>query len=84
MNYHSKGDEEKLNPGHSDVRSVLRIAGPFVLFAGLVFVAVGMISFFSSFGSFEPPRHFWCTFVVDASKWQDQETARERNDASRG
>ena len=26
-------------------------------------MAVGMISFFAAFGSFQPPRLFWCCFV---------------------
>ncbi|MBI2948490.1 MAG: hypothetical protein HYY23_12670 [Verrucomicrobia bacterium] len=48
---------------HTAVRSFLRIAGPIVALVGLSFLAVGMTSFFSSFGSFEPPRFFWCGFV---------------------
>jgi hypothetical protein len=34
-----------------------------VAFAGLIFTIVGFGSFFSSFGSFGPPRYFWCAFV---------------------
>ena len=30
---------------------------------GLVFVVIGIGSFFASFGSFGPPRYFWCAFV---------------------
>ena len=26
-------------------------------------MAIGLISFFSAFGSFGPPRYFWCAFV---------------------
>jgi hypothetical protein len=29
----------------------------------LLFMIVGYGSFFASFGSFEPPRFFWCAFV---------------------
>jgi hypothetical protein len=50
-------------PSHSTVTAVLRIAGPFLLLVGLIFEAIGMISFFSSFGTFQPPRLFWCCFV---------------------
>lgn len=48
---------------HDQARSTLRILGPAVLGVGLIFVAVGMISFFSSIGSFQPPQYFWCCFV---------------------
>jgi hypothetical protein len=56
-------EEEKINPGHTQVRFVLRFVGPLVLAIGLLFVAVGFGSFFSSMGSFEPPRYFWCAFA---------------------
>jgi hypothetical protein len=57
-------EEEKINPGHTAIRSTLRVIGPLVLLVGVVFMAVGMISFFSSFGSFGgPPQYFWCCFV---------------------
>lgn len=56
-------DEERINPGHKGVRTVLRIAGPLTLAVGLVFAVVGFGSFFASFGSFESPRYFWCAFV---------------------
>ena len=56
-------DANRLNPGHTAVRSGLRVAGPLVLGLGLIFLIVGMVSFFSSMGSFEPPRLFWCCFV---------------------
>ena len=56
-------DENQLNPGHNVVRQVLRIVGPLTMAAGLVFTAIGLASFFSSFGSFGPPRYFWCAFI---------------------
>ncbi len=56
-------DEEKINPGHTQVRNTLRVVGPLVLAVGGLFMLVGLGSFFSSFGSFEPPRLFWCCFV---------------------
>ena len=55
--------EEKLNPNHTRIRSVLRTAGPIMLGTGVIFIIIGLGSFFSSFGSFEPPRYFWCAFV---------------------
>lgn len=42
---------------------MLRIAGPLVFAVGLIFTIAGVGSFFLSFGSFEPPRYFWCAFV---------------------
>jgi hypothetical protein len=41
----------------------LRVAGPLVALVGLLFLIVGMISFFSAFGGGGPPRLFWCCFV---------------------
>jgi len=54
------------NPGHrnqSNVRNALRIVGPTILVIGVGFVAVGLISFFSAFNSFDSPRYAWCSFV---------------------
>lgn len=56
-------EEERLNPGHHQFRAVLRVVGPAVFVLGVVFTGIGMISFFSAMGSFEPPRYFWCCFV---------------------
>lgn len=56
-------DEEKLNPGHGEVRDVLRVVGPVVLGLGAILVVIGIGSFFSSIGSFEPPKYFWCAFL---------------------
>lgn len=50
-------------PEHKAVRTFLRIAGPLIGLVGLAFLIVGVANFFSSFGSFEPPRLFWCCFV---------------------
>lgn len=48
---------------HTLKRGVLRIVGPAVIIVGVVFAAIGMGSFFSSAGTFEPPRYFWCAIV---------------------
>jgi len=53
----------EIDPGHGEVRGVLRIAGPAITGVGLVLTGVGFISFFSSFGTFQPPRCFWCAFL---------------------
>jgi uncharacterized membrane protein len=51
------------SPNHSRVRKALRIAGPLILIAGLVFVLIGMISFFSSMSNSRRPEYFWCAFL---------------------
>ena len=50
-------------PKHKRVRSFLRVAGVLVTASGLVFLIIGMVSFFSTFGGGGPPRFFWCCFV---------------------
>lgn len=61
-------EERRINPQHDAVRPVLRVLGPVLAVMGLVLMVAGMASFFLSFGSFgfgsfEPPRYFWCVFV---------------------
>lgn len=52
------------DPNHDALRDTLRVVGPLVVLVGLGFTAVGIGSFFSSFGSFGgPPQYFWCAFV---------------------
>ncbi|MCC7087298.1 MAG: hypothetical protein IT427_20030 [Pirellulales bacterium] len=51
------------NPKHVELRNTRRLAGPAIAAVGLVFTAIGLINFFSTFGSPEPPRLFWCVFV---------------------
>jgi hypothetical protein len=46
-----------------NIRTVLRVGGPVIAGVGMLFMIVGFGSFFASFGSFEPPRFFWCAFV---------------------
>jgi len=48
---------------HRGMRSFLRIAGPLVAGVGLVFLIIGMASFFSAFGGGDSPRLLWCAFV---------------------
>lgn len=45
------------------IRKKLRFFGLLILTAGIILTLIGMISFFSVFGSFEPPRFFWCAFL---------------------
>jgi hypothetical protein len=56
--------ENQLDPRHQEKRSALRTVGVLVLVAGVIFTAIGMISFFSAFGSMSgPPKYFWCAFI---------------------
>jgi hypothetical protein len=55
--------EPQIDPRHTSTKQVLRIVGPVLAGLGLLFTIIGFGSFFSSFGSFEPPRYFWCVFV---------------------
>ena len=48
---------------HQATRTLLRVAGPAIAFVALVFITIGAIDFFSSFGGFGPPKRFWCFFV---------------------
>lgn len=50
-------------PKHRGTRSFLRIAGLSVTAVGLIFLIIGLISFFSAFGTGGSPRLFWCCFV---------------------
>jgi hypothetical protein len=56
-------DNKLQSPQHSNIRTVLRVGGPAIAVVGLLFLMVGVGSFFSSFGTLEPPRYFWCAFV---------------------
>ena len=63
---------QKFNPGddsHAQLRIILRAAGPIIIVVGILFIAVGMIDFFSAMGGFEPPRLFWCFFVGIPLLW---------------
>src|SRR6266550_3913016 len=51
------------SPQHNAIRMVFQVGGPLLGIVGLIFTIVGLVSFFSSIGSFEPPRYFWCAFV---------------------
>ena len=50
-------------PKHKGARSFLRVAGPLIATVGLIFLIIGMASFFSAFGGGGTPRLFWCCFV---------------------
>jgi hypothetical protein len=52
-----------LDPRHERSQFLLRFLGLLVLGVGVLFSAVGLISFFAAFGTFQPPRYFWAVFV---------------------
>jgi hypothetical protein len=56
-------DDQLRSPQHIPVRKTLRIAGLVLLATGGLLTLIGMGSFFASFGSFGPPRFFWCAFL---------------------
>ncbi len=56
-------ENKLLLPHHTAARMVLRVGGPVIALIGLVLMIVGFGSFFAAFGSFEPPRYFWCVFA---------------------
>ena len=56
-------EETKIDPKHSSTRRTLRTLGPILAGIGLLLIVIGVGSFFASFGSFEPPRYFWCAFL---------------------
>lgn len=56
-------EEEKINPGHSSVRTALRVIGPILAVVGLIFIVAGLVGFFSAFGRMGPPKNAWCPFV---------------------
>lgn len=55
--------ESQMNSAHQETKAVLKIIGPCVAIMGLILALIGFGSFFTSFGSFEPPRFFWCAFL---------------------
>lgn len=56
-------EETKIDPKHTSTRHILRIVGPILAGIGLLLIIIGVGSFFASFGSFQPPRFFWCVFL---------------------
>ncbi|MGO9110750.1 MAG: zinc-ribbon domain-containing protein [Thermoguttaceae bacterium] len=56
-------EETKLDPLHASTRRTLRMLGPILAGIGLLLMIIGIGSFFASFGSFQPPRFFWCAFL---------------------
>ena len=55
--------KKEIGSQHTGARAVLRVVGPCLVVVGLIFMIVGMVSFFSAFGGSRPPRYFWCAFV---------------------
>jgi hypothetical protein len=56
-------DENRIDPGHAELRNTFRVVGPILLVIGGVFMAVGLVDFFGAFGGRHSPRFFWCLFL---------------------
>jgi hypothetical protein len=56
-------EEQKIDPKHSATRKALLTLCRAVALIGLLLLAVGLVSFFSAFGTSEPPRYAWCFFL---------------------
>ena len=52
-----------MNNSHNKTKKILKIVGISMLVVGAVFTLIGFINFFSTFGSFDSPDLFWCSFV---------------------
>lgn len=63
INTNSSRGPGSMRRGPSPLRDFLRIAGPALVVIGAGFTIVGVSDFFMAFGTFEPPRYFWCAFV---------------------
>lgn len=63
INTSSSRGPASMRHGPSPLRDFLRYVGPAVAIVGLGFTVVGVGDFFMAFGSFQPPRYFWCAFV---------------------
>ncbi|HNU99781.1 MAG: hypothetical protein KA191_09440 [Verrucomicrobia bacterium] len=50
-------------PRHTATRTFLRVAGLLLGSTGLVFLIIGLSSFFAAFGGSGSPRLFWCCWV---------------------
>jgi hypothetical protein len=53
----------EIDPGHEETQGCLRTIGPVMVVVGLILTAIGLVSFFSAFGSFSPPRYFRCALI---------------------
>ena len=57
-------EDNRIDPQHQGPRTFLRVVGPLVFGVGGLFALVGLVDFFSAFGSMSgPPTKFWCLFV---------------------
>lgn len=54
---------QRIDKEHDQKRAALRVVGPVVLIIGVIFTAIGMVSFFSSMGTHSGPSYFWCAFI---------------------
>jgi hypothetical protein len=55
--------QQRINPGHRQVRKMLRIAGVIAALIGLTCIVIGTGEFVLGFGSTGSPKLFWLNFV---------------------
>lgn len=53
-----------IDPKHDSKRRFLRIAGVSLLTLGIILLIIGLVDFFSAFGSFGGPKYFWINFIA--------------------
>lgn len=56
-------EEEKIDPGHKQARSVLRLVGPVIAALGLILTVAGLGSFLIALAGGAPPRYFWLALI---------------------
>lgn len=57
-------DDNRINPGHTQVRTILRIVGPVILVIAIIIGLIGFADFFGTMGTFEQPTKFHYLFIA--------------------
>lgn len=57
-------DDNRINPGHTQVRAVLRIVGPVILVIAIIIGLIGFADFVGTTGTFERPTKFHYLFIA--------------------
>lgn len=58
-----KSNQAPIDPRGRQFSAILRLVGLSLATLGAILTIIGLVSFFSAFGTFGPPRHFWCAIV---------------------
>lgn len=56
-------NQRSIDPRGPEVSTALRVVGLSMVVLGGILTLIGVTSFFSAFGTFGPPRYFWCAFL---------------------